>query len=219
MGSNPRGHSVSLLVLGGPRLGAGVSDTSAGAGPDAAHPDVRDDRRPADRGRDRRGRAWLQSPWAVGAAAPKSRDAGPDGRCARPCSRPEPVELQADGVRDPHGGSRVDTALRLECPLPSGDSSGVGRADHHRDCRRAAARPDVEREEILYDLSMELHRNKHVSDETYARALGVFGQDGIIEAVAIDGYYSLLARVMNTARTPLRQDVPPPPVTLPTFPR
>ena len=82
-------------------------------------------------------------------------------------------------------------------------------------------RPDLmsNEEEILYDLSMELHRNKHVSDETYARALGVFGQDGIIEAVAIDGYYSLLARVMNTARTPLRQDVPPPPVTLPTFPR
>ena len=82
-------------------------------------------------------------------------------------------------------------------------------------------RPDrmSNEEEILYDLSMELHRNKHVSDETYARALGVFGQDGIIEAVAVDGYYSLLARVMNTARTPLRQDVPPPPVTLPTFPR
>ena len=31
--------------------------------------------------------------------------------------------------------------------------------------------------------------------------------------------YSLLAMVMNTARTPLREGVPPPPVTLPAFPR
>ena len=76
-----------------------------------------------------------------------------------------------------------------------------------------------EEEAILYDLSMELHRNKHVSDATYARALEAFGQEGIVEAVAIEGYYSLLAMVMNTARTPLRQDVEPPPVTLPSFPR
>ncbi len=76
-----------------------------------------------------------------------------------------------------------------------------------------------EDEEILYDLSMELHRNKHVSDATYARALPEFGEEGIVEAVAIEGYYSLLAMVMNTARTPLREGVPPPPVTLPAFPR
>ena len=74
-------------------------------------------------------------------------------------------------------------------------------------------------EEILYDLSMELHRNKHVSDATYVRALAVFREEGIVEAVAIQGYYSLLAMVMNTARTPLREGVPPPPVTLPAFPR
>ena len=61
----------------------------------------------------------------------------------------------------------------------------------------------AEDEEILYDLSVELHRNKSVSDATYDRALSAFGQDGIVEAVAIEGYYALLAMVMNTARTPL----------------
>ena len=61
-------------------------------------------------------------------------------------------------------------------------------------------------ESILYDLSLELHRNKSVSDETYARAFAVFGEEGIVEAVAIEGYYALLAMVMNTARTPLPED-------------
>jgi len=37
--------------------------------------------------------------------------------------------------------------------------------------------------------------------------------------VAIGGYYSLLAMVMNTGRTPLRDGVELPPVTLSSFPR
>ena len=62
-----------------------------------------------------------------------------------------------------------------------------------------------EDEAILYELCTELHRNKSVSDDTYDRALAEFGQEGIVEAVAISGYYSLLAMVMNTARTPLAE--------------
>ena len=73
----------------------------------------------------------------------------------------------------------------------------------------------AEDEEILYDLCTELHRNKSVSDATYARALAAFKQEGIIEAVAIEGYYALLAMVMNTARTPLREGVSQPLATLP----
>lgn len=67
----------------------------------------------------------------------------------------------------------------------------------------------AEDEAVLYDLSVELHRNKSVSDATYDRALGVLGEDGIVEAVAIEGYYALLAMVMNTARTPLPDERTP----------
>ena len=81
----------------------------------------------------------------------------------------------------------------------------------------AGRRPQqmAEDEEILYDLCMELHRNKSVSDATYARALAAFNEEGIIEAVAIEGYYALIAMVMNTTRTPLREGVSPPLVTFP----
>jgi 4-carboxymuconolactone decarboxylase len=76
--------------------------------------------------------------------------------------------------------------------------------------------PMAEDEEILYDLCVEVQRNKGVSDATYARALARFGEPGIIEAVSLQGYYSLLAMVMNTARTPLPPGARPP---LAAFPR
>jgi len=61
----------------------------------------------------------------------------------------------------------------------------------------------AEDEEILYTFCDELHRNRSVSDATYARAVGAFGEAGVIDAIGITGYYSMLAMVMNTARTPL----------------
>jgi 4-carboxymuconolactone decarboxylase len=74
----------------------------------------------------------------------------------------------------------------------------------------------AEDEEILYDFCTELQRNHGVSDATYARALAKFGEAGIVEAASLEGYYSLLAMVMNTARTPLPAGARPP---LAAFPR
>lgn len=54
----------------------------------------------------------------------------------------------------------------------------------------------------VWDLLDELHRTKAVSDEVYARALDALGDRGMVELVAAAGYYTTLAMVMNTARTP-----------------
>jgi 4-carboxymuconolactone decarboxylase len=79
-------------------------------------------------------------------------------------------------------------------------------------------RPDrmADDEEILYDLCTELQQNQSVSDATYARALAKFGEPGIVEAASLQGYYAMLAMVMNTARTPLPAGARPP---LSPFPR
>jgi len=61
----------------------------------------------------------------------------------------------------------------------------------------------AEDEEILYNLCTELHRTKGVSDATYQRAAAKFGEQGVIDAAGIVGYYTMLSMVMNTARTPL----------------
>lgn len=57
-------------------------------------------------------------------------------------------------------------------------------------------------ETILYDFCQELHHDKAIGDATYARALKAFGEQGVMDAVGISGYYSLLGMVLNTARTP-----------------
>jgi 4-carboxymuconolactone decarboxylase len=66
-------------------------------------------------------------------------------------------------------------------------------------------RPDrmADDEEILYAFCTELQRNQSVSDATYARAVAKFGEQGVIDMVGISGYYTLLAMVLNTARTPV----------------
>jgi 4-carboxymuconolactone decarboxylase len=65
-------------------------------------------------------------------------------------------------------------------------------------------RPDhmAEDEAILHDFCLELLQNKGVSDGTYARALAKFGEAGVVEAAALEGYYTFLAMVMNVARSP-----------------
>jgi 4-carboxymuconolactone decarboxylase len=71
-----------------------------------------------------------------------------------------------------------------------------------------------EDEEICYDLSVELHRTKRVSDATYARAVQRFGEKGVIDLVGINGYYTFLAMTMNTTRYPVPKDG----LRLPRFP-
>ena len=67
------------------------------------------------------------------------------------------------------------------------------------DGRRPAALQDDE--QAAYDVSIELLRNKRVSDETYRRAVAAFGEQGVVELLGVNGYSMLLSAVMNGART------------------
>jgi 4-carboxymuconolactone decarboxylase len=64
----------------------------------------------------------------------------------------------------------------------------------------------AEDEQIVYDFSIELHRNKRVSDQTYERAEKRFGKKGIVDLTGIIGYYTFLAMEMNMARYPVPPD-------------
>jgi 4-carboxymuconolactone decarboxylase len=68
----------------------------------------------------------------------------------------------------------------------------------------------AEDEEIVWDFCNELLHNKSVSDPTYVRALAKFGEAGVVEAASLEGYYTYLSMVMNTARSPLPANVKPP---------
>ena len=58
-------------------------------------------------------------------------------------------------------------------------------------------------EDAVYTLVEEVDRNHSVSDATYARAIAAVGEQGVVDTLGLVGYYSMLAMVMNTARTPL----------------
>jgi 4-carboxymuconolactone decarboxylase len=55
-------------------------------------------------------------------------------------------------------------------------------------------------EEIVYDFTIELLKNKRVSDPTFSRAEQRFGKKGVVDMVGIIGYYTSLAMQLNTAR-------------------
>lgn len=71
------------------------------------------------------------------------------------------------------------------------------------DGRRPAGMSDDE--EIVYDFSTELHRNKRVSDLTFERAEKRFGKKGIVDLTGINAYYALLAMQLNVAQYALPQ--------------
>lgn len=64
-------------------------------------------------------------------------------------------------------------------------------------------------EAATYAFSIELQRNKAVSDPTYATLVALFGEQGAIDLTGINGYYALLAMMMNVARTALPEGVAP----------
>jgi 4-carboxymuconolactone decarboxylase len=71
-------------------------------------------------------------------------------------------------------------------------------------------------EEALYALADEVQRNQSVSDATYAKAIAAVGEQGVIDALGLMGQYTMLAMVLNAARTPLPPGAKP---ALAPFPR
>jgi 4-carboxymuconolactone decarboxylase len=55
-------------------------------------------------------------------------------------------------------------------------------------------------EEIVYDLTTEILKNKRISDATFQRAERRFGKKGVVDMVGIAGYYTFLAMQLNMAR-------------------
>lgn len=66
---------------------------------------------------------------------------------------------------------------------------------------RPVSMPDDEAE--VHDFCVELHRDRRVSDATWDAVVRRHGEAGAVDLVGVNGYYALLAMVMNAARTPV----------------
>jgi 4-carboxymuconolactone decarboxylase len=64
-------------------------------------------------------------------------------------------------------------------------------------------------EQVVYEFSTEILGGHFVSDETFARALGCLGEQGLVDLIGCLGNFSMLAMLLNTFQVDL-QPVPPP---------
>ena len=99
--------------------------------------------------------------------------------------------------------ARQWTAVIWNAHLELATKAGVGRdiVQAIGEGRRPAKMTDDEA--VIYDFSDELHRNKSISDATYARAVTTLGEQGVVETVATIGHWASNAMLANTVRLPL----------------
>ncbi|MCI3952767.1 MAG: 4-carboxymuconolactone decarboxylase [Burkholderiales bacterium] len=104
-----------------------------------------------------------------------------------------------------HWSSHYEWQAHHRLALEAGLDPAVGEDIAH------GRRPSkmAEDEAIVYDFSTELHKTRGVSDATYKRALDRFGERGVMDLIAVNGYYGLVSMVLNVDRTPLPEGAKP----------
>jgi 4-carboxymuconolactone decarboxylase len=55
-------------------------------------------------------------------------------------------------------------------------------------------------EAIVWEFTTQLRRDHAVDDETYAKALEKFGEQGVMDLIAVNGYYDVVSMTLNVAR-------------------
>lgn len=63
---------------------------------------------------------------------------------------------------------------------------------------------------VLGSKLTELHQNKKVSDSAFEAVKQRFGEQGVMDLIAVNGYYVLVAMVLNVDRTPIPGGAPLP---------
>ena len=62
----------------------------------------------------------------------------------------------------------------------------------------------------VYAFCKDLHASGRAGDEAFAAVRERFGLQGALDLIALSGYYTLMAMVLNTAGMPLPGNAPPP---------
>lgn len=66
----------------------------------------------------------------------------------------------------------------------------------------AGNKPDKMKDDeaIVWEFTTQLRRDHSVDDAIYAKALEKFGENGIMDLVAVNGYYDVVSMTLNVAR-------------------
>jgi 4-carboxymuconolactone decarboxylase len=55
-------------------------------------------------------------------------------------------------------------------------------------------------ETIVWEFTTQLRRDHSVNDDTYAKAVATFGEQGVMDLIAVNGYYDVVSMTLNVAR-------------------
>jgi 4-carboxymuconolactone decarboxylase len=76
----------------------------------------------------------------------------------------------------------------------------------------AGRKPDnmKDDEAIVWEFTTQLRRDHGVDDATYTKALEKFGEQGIVDLIAVNGYYDVVSMTLNVAhvRPPAEAEMP-----------
>ena len=67
-----------------------------------------------------------------------------------------------------------------------------------------------EDEAIVYDFSIQLHRDRKVSDDTFRAAVAKLGEKGVMDLIGVNGYYGAVSMTLNTAEVSVPPGETPP---------
>ena len=54
-------------------------------------------------------------------------------------------------------------------------------------------------EAIVWEFATQLRRDHHVDDAIYAKAVDKFGENGVVDLIAVSGYYDVVSMTLNVA--------------------
>jgi 4-carboxymuconolactone decarboxylase len=114
------------------------------------------------------------------------------------CSIPERLREWAIIVTARHWSQPYE--WHVHAPLAR--KAGVSRAAIAALLEGGPATAVQEDEAVVHDFCLAVHRQHGVDDALYAQALALLGERGVMELTGICGYYTMLAMVLNVARTP-----------------
>jgi len=65
-------------------------------------------------------------------------------------------------------------------------------------------------EALVYRVCSEIFRTQRLSDESFREAVNALGEQGLVEVIAIIGYYTLIGNMLNVFQVALPLGETPP---------
>jgi 4-carboxymuconolactone decarboxylase len=152
-------------------------------------------------------RAGANGPFNVLLRSPEIGDLGQEfGAATRfKSSLPQKLYELAILVTARHWTSQYEWQAHHRSALQAGLAPAI--ADAIAQGRRPAAMQKDE--EAVYNFVSELLNTKQVSDATFAAAKNAFGERGVVDIIAVTGWYNVVSMLLNVDRYPVLEGTQP----------